>query len=283
MEFYNYNWTNDDDSSTSSSSESTSPLSQNQIDEANALFYAFDLPEVLIQSPESNQLRQSLETVLLSSSDDLPSYNEDFTIKEDLTPPMDLTDAPTMTSSMIDLKPTFNDHLDLIPQQRMTMFTSAQLTDFKHVIYNLLVEGFNSGWNPNTSLILELNMIVQGRRRTGFRFNPHLDPDKKMAELYAEHVKMARLDLENQTSIFIQDIYKYYLRACVELLGKYFQKVDKYRYLYKEDVPLFIVGGSLKEAEDRMRQLTSHNRKRREDKKTYPHREGKKSRSSSPE
>lgn len=88
-------------------------------------------------------------------------------------------------------------------------------------------------------------------------------PDKKLPELYAYHIRKARLDLEDQSSIFIQDLYKFYLRACLELLGKYFQKIDKYTFLYDDDTPLFVPGTSLKQAEERMRKMRTRARKRK--------------------
>ncbi len=71
---------------------------------------------------------------------------------------------------------------------------------------------------------------------------------------------IASLEKEDQESIFIQDLYKFYLRASVELLSKYFEKRDKYTYLY-EDIALFIAGNSLEEAEERIRNMKTRARK----------------------
>jgi len=68
--------------------------------------------------------------------------------------------------------------------------------------------------------------------------------------------------LENQESIFIQDLYKFYLRAVLELLAKYFEKCDKYTFL-DDDAPLFVPGTSLKEAEARMKTMRTRARKRK--------------------
>eukprot|EP01119_Soliformovum_irregulare_P001544 TRINITY_DN11240_c0_g1_i1.p1 TRINITY_DN11240_c0_g1~~TRINITY_DN11240_c0_g1_i1.p1 ORF type:complete len:251 (-),score=44.76 TRINITY_DN11240_c0_g1_i1:39-791(-) len=218
--------------------------SRSRIEEANALFVALGLPKtMLIKNAEDEEELQHQLDHLFARRPSRPSSH-----------PIEVQAVSTA---------------------KMQSFEAKELTDFKHVIYNILVDGYNNGWDPNTSLITELELTVQDQSRKGFQFNHRLDPDKRMPELYAEHVKMARLDLEDSKSIFIQDIYKYYLRACVELLGKYFQKIDKYRYLYNGDVPLFIAGGSLGEAEERMALLTSRTHKRKEDK---PMPESKKSR-----
>jgi len=52
------------------------------------------------------------------------------------------------------------------------------------------------------------------------------------------------------------------LRASVELLSKYFEKRDKYTYLY-EDVPLFLPNGTLEQAEERIRNMKTRARKKR--------------------
>ncbi len=57
--------------------------------------------------------------------------------------------------------------------------------------------------------------------REGFRFPEGINPDKKLAELYAEYVKGARLDMiTDLDEVFVKDLYKFYLRSCVELIGK---------------------------------------------------------------
>jgi len=93
-------------------------------------------------------------------------------------------------------------------------------------------------------------------------FNPKENPEKKLPELYSLHIRKARLDIQDQSSVLIQDLYKFYLRAAVELLGKYFLKRGKYTYLY-DDVHLFIPGDSLKHTEERLRAMKTRARKRR--------------------
>jgi hypothetical protein len=97
--------------------------------------------------------------------------------------------------------------------------------DFKHIIYNLLVESYNNDGNNCFASPCQV-LDFDGKFRQGFCFNEDMQPEKKLPEMYAQYIRKApQLNLENQTSIFIQDLYKFYLRACVELLSKYFDKV----------------------------------------------------------
>jgi len=151
----------------------------------------------------------------------------------------------------------------LVPQMApMESFPQEKVTDFKHIIYNLLVENHNS--RDQNSFVRPCQLVdYDGEIRTGFCFNEELQPDKRLPEMYAQHIRKApKLELENQSSIFIQDLYKFYLRACVELLSKYFDKRGKYTYLY-DDTPLFVEGGSLEEAEARIKHMKTRARKKR--------------------
>jgi len=147
-----------------------------------------------------------------------------------------------------------------LSRPKMDKFPMDKVSDFKHVIYNLLVDHFN---DPSSTPYVEpVTIVLDGEVRTGFRFPDAYNPDKKLPELYAQHIRRARLDLENQDSIFIQDLYKFYLRACLELLAKYFEKCDKYTFL-DDGVPLFIAGTSVKDAEMRMKTMRTRARKRK--------------------
>jgi len=146
--------------------------------------------------------------------------------------------------------------------QFMDYFPEEKVTDFKHIIYNLLVESNNKG--GKNSFVSACQIVdFDGRIRSGFYFNEALQPDKRLPEMYAQYIRKApQLEMENQSSIFIQDLYKFYLRACVELLSKYFDKRGKYTYLY-DDTPLFVEGGSLEEAEERIKHMKTRARKKR--------------------
>jgi len=142
----------------------------------------------------------------------------------------------------------------------MEAFPNLILNDFKHIVYNLLTENFN---NPK-QMNLAVPYFVQenGVSRTGFRFNPESNPDKAIPELYAKHIRKSDLTQENYDSIFTQDLYKFYFRASMELMSKYFEKKDKYTYL-DEEVQLFIPGGSLEEAEVRIKLIKARSRRKR--------------------
>jgi len=142
----------------------------------------------------------------------------------------------------------------------MEKFPLDKVSDFKHVIYNLLVDHHNS---PELVPFIEpVQIVLDGEVRSGFRFPEPYNPEKRLPELYAQHIRQARLDLENQDSIFIQDLYKFYLRAVLELLAKYFEKCDKYTFL-DDDAPLFVPNTCLKEAEARMKTMRTRARKRK--------------------
>jgi len=145
-------------------------------------------------------------------------------------------------------------------KRKMESFAPESLNDFKHVIYNLLVENHNDPRNSN--FVQPCSIKENVGARMGFRFNARQNPEKRIPELYAQHVRKARLDWQDQNSVFIQDLYKYYLRACVELLSKYFEKKDKYTYLY-DDHPLFVPGESLDDAEHRLKSMKTRARKKR--------------------
>lgn len=157
----------------------------------------------------------------------------------------------------------FSPDPNLQPQsgrQLMASFPPEKVNDFKHVIYNLLVDNFN---NPQkNSFVQPCTLDENGTIRHGFCFNENDNPEKKLPELYAQHIRKARLDQEDISSVFVHDLYKFYLRASVELLSKYFEKRDKYTYLY-EDVPLFVPGGTLEQAEERIRNMKTRARKKR--------------------
>jgi len=146
--------------------------------------------------------------------------------------------------------------------RKMYPFPSSSINDFKHVLYNLLVEDYN---NPMISCLLQPFSVVDqstGKRNHGFKFNSMENPEKKLPELYALYVKKARLDWEDRSSVFIQDLYRFYLRAVVELMSKYWKKVDKFTFTYDE-VPLFIPNECLKDAEERLKSMKSRSRMKR--------------------
>jgi len=57
-----------------------------------------------------------------------------------------------------------------------------------------------------------------------------------------------------------QDLYKYYLRAALDLLAKYFIKHDRFTFFY-DGIPLFVPNGSLDEALARIKSISARSRK----------------------
>jgi len=161
-----------------------------------------------------------------------------------------------VVSNSIDIEPNYVPS-PLITKIAMTPFPDDKILDFKHVIYNELVANHNN----ESSLVQPCHVIDNVVLRHGFRFNEKEDPEEKLPELYCGHIKKARLDLEVKTAVFVKDLYKYYLRSCLELLSKYFEKVDKFTYLYDENWPLFEANGSLDEAQRRIRNMKTRARR----------------------
>jgi len=141
----------------------------------------------------------------------------------------------------------------------MESFPHDKVKDWKHVIYNLLVENHNS--ETKETLVQPVEISVDGRLRRGFTFNENMDPAKRLPELYALHIRKAQLEKEDQNSVFVQDLYKFYLRACYQLLSQYFERNGQWTYLYCEEAgPLFIPNENLEQAEARLRQLGTRRR-----------------------
>eukprot|EP01119_Soliformovum_irregulare_P009364 TRINITY_DN2262_c0_g2_i1.p1 TRINITY_DN2262_c0_g2~~TRINITY_DN2262_c0_g2_i1.p1 ORF type:complete len:221 (-),score=75.43 TRINITY_DN2262_c0_g2_i1:24-686(-) len=145
------------------------------------------------------------------------------------------------------------------PHVAMDLFPQDRLCDWKHVLYNLLVEHHNS--ETKSTLLQPCEVFHQGKMRIGFCLNPFLNPKKQLAELYALHIRKGELHKQVNSPIFVEDLYKFYLRAAFQLMAKYFQKVGAWTYLY-EDIPLFISNETLGQAEDRLRLLETRQRKR---------------------
>jgi len=141
----------------------------------------------------------------------------------------------------------------------MASFPADCLCDFKHVFYNLLVE-YNNTQSENC-LVRPYSVIEKGVLREGFCFNEKVGPENKLAELYALHIRNARLDLEDKEKTLIKDLYKFYYRAGGAILSKYFDLNGKYGYLYQE-IPLFVANESLEEADARIRAMKTKERNR---------------------
>eukprot|EP01118_Nematostelium_gracile_P011859 TRINITY_DN4276_c0_g1_i1.p1 TRINITY_DN4276_c0_g1~~TRINITY_DN4276_c0_g1_i1.p1 ORF type:complete len:241 (+),score=52.86 TRINITY_DN4276_c0_g1_i1:80-724(+) len=132
-------------------------------------------------------------------------------------------------------------------------FPEEMVTDIKHVIFNLLADNY---LNPNEKSLIqpfELKKNECGMSGRGFRFVEEMRPENRLPELYSQYIKRVRLDLEDPKCIFTQDLYRCYLRASLELLSKYFRKLDKWTYLFHDDRPLFVPGLTIEEAQERVK------------------------------
>lgn len=189
----------------------------------------------------SDDSNQGFEDIFASLSPENPIENETCFAHNELP----ISENQQQTTQALPPKP-----------EKMKSFPIEKVADFKHVVYNLLVEGYNK--NGHNTLA---RPIVDEYGRKGFQFtqNQYLNPEKFLPELYAFHIRKCRLDKEDYNSIAIQDLYKFYLRACVELLAKYFVKIDKYTFLY-DDVPLFVENETLFEAEQRIKKMKTRAR-----------------------
>jgi len=155
-------------------------------------------------------------------------------------------------------------------RKKMEKFSPEKVGDFKHVVYNLLVDNYNDP--QNGSFAHPIQIEEKGKIHYGFSFNPEMHPEKKIPELYAQYIRKDRLDVQDFRCVCIQDLYKFYFRAAMELLAKYFDKHGKYSFLYK-DVPLFVAEASLEEAANRIKQIKpkKQNVKENNNKTKIPH------------
>jgi len=145
----------------------------------------------------------------------------------------------------------------------MQSFPSSMIADFKHLIYNKLVEHYNVSQqlqSHSTPCYFEVEPCtfteMDGRLRSGFQIN---NAEKTLPYLYALFFKKENLLELNLPQVLKEDLRRYYLRSGLELLSKYFQRRNGSIFLYNS-VPLFIPGGSLLEAEQRIRSMKTRSR-----------------------
>jgi len=150
----------------------------------------------------------------------------------------------------------------------MKMFGQDDTTDFKRVLYNMLVLEHNKKVNQKNRtdpwFLSQISLNYLGSTKNGFCFNREIDPMKTMAELYAFYLRSERLDVLDISSLLVQDLYKFYARSCVELLRKYFIKIDDYTYLYADNnLPLFVAEETLEQATKRIKKITPKKSRKR--------------------
>jgi hypothetical protein len=152
--------------------------------------------------------------------------------------------------------PLMDEPLFDLPETPITQMQKFEkVDDWKHVLYNLLVDGYN---NPKDRIVYE---VESGGEVIGFAFDSSKEPEKRIAELYALHLRGASLETEDQSCVFVQDLYKVYLRSAYQLMAKYFTRdsTNKYTYLY-DTVPLFVKGDSLETAAERLKKVETRQR-----------------------
>jgi hypothetical protein len=150
-----------------------------------------------------------------------------------------------------------------IDRTRMERIPSCQVTHWKHVVYNLLADNHNDARGHSFCSPYSVRQIDKNGNlveRVGFRFDIKQNPARKLAELWAFHEKRKQLEETKLTTVLREDLYKFYLRACLDLLAKYFIKLDKFTFLYDE-TPLFVPNGSLEDALLRLKKLPARGRK----------------------
>eukprot|EP01119_Soliformovum_irregulare_P008213 TRINITY_DN2130_c0_g1_i1.p1 TRINITY_DN2130_c0_g1~~TRINITY_DN2130_c0_g1_i1.p1 ORF type:complete len:263 (+),score=22.99 TRINITY_DN2130_c0_g1_i1:66-854(+) len=135
----------------------------------------------------------------------------------------------------------------------MQKFLPSETADWKHVLYNLLVENHNQV-DKNT-LLIPCQAMFKGKLCHGFHINSAIDSKKLLAELYAFHLKGIRLTETNVE----EGIYKKYLRSALQLISKYFSNAGPGTYVYGK-VPLFVPNEAIQDAAVRLRSLDTRQR-----------------------
>jgi len=144
----------------------------------------------------------------------------------------------------------------------MEPFPAHRVVHWKYVLYNLLIEHYNS--DDKNTLAVPCEVSKNGKTLKGFSLNQALDPKKRLAELYSLYVRKEDLASEDYSSPFIQDLYKYYLRCALQLMNKFFIKAGPWTYLYDE-VILFVPEEDLNAAEMRLRFLEGKKKRKGSD------------------
>jgi len=195
-----------------------------------------------LNSPEVPDGCVYVEAKNEQEENDLSGSMEEFTIQDDEE---NQEDSEELKSTMEKIPP-------------------CQVTQWKHVLYNLLVDNHNSPkvhtfCRPYTVRKLDevIGTVVE---RKGFRFDVKQNPSKKLAEMWALYEKRKDLSVSTLPEVFKVDIYKSYLRSCLDLMAKYFEKEDKWTFLYYE-TPLFLPNETLCDGLARLKILPAKGRK----------------------
>lgn len=252
--------------------QESEPMREKVNEEEILVNETFPLPSSATQRFVNADQPSTPETTSFPTLKDVVENQSKFQFSVRLKLPQESSSTPSSTQpssspALISTssKPTFPVATAANGKKKMEKFSPEKVVDFKHVVYNLLVDFFN---DPiRCSFAQPIQVEEKGKLRHGFCFNSDMHPEKKIPELYAENIRKDRLDVQDFRCVCIQDLYKFYFRAAMELLGKYFDKHGKYAFLYKE-IPLFVPEGSLEEASNRIKQIkpkkTDSKRKRQD-------------------
>lgn len=108
------------------------------------------------------------------------------------SPSMPARNSPTIpTRSEVKLRKKNNPEIQLIPKslnrQPMERFSCSTTLDWKHVLYNLLVDDHNS--SDNSTVFHAVLIRHAGEWTRGFVANQNVDADFILADLYAQHTR----------------------------------------------------------------------------------------------
>jgi len=195
---------------------------------------------------------------------DLPAIPQDVVSKEEFSPVCQSLSRVDIKESPKNKRKPMEDIAPMSPKKThrgksMEQFPAHRVVHWKYVLYNLLVENYNS--EDKNTLVMPCEVNVKGKMMKGFSLNQALDPKKRLAELYSLYVRKEDLASEDYSSPFIQDLYKYYLRCALQLMNKFFIKAGPWTYLYDEII-LFIADEDLATAEMRLRFLEGKKKRR---------------------
>eukprot|EP01119_Soliformovum_irregulare_P025787 TRINITY_DN963_c0_g1_i1.p1 TRINITY_DN963_c0_g1~~TRINITY_DN963_c0_g1_i1.p1 ORF type:complete len:307 (+),score=43.31 TRINITY_DN963_c0_g1_i1:104-922(+) len=145
-------------------------------------------------------------------------------------------------------------------RNEMQSFPTTCVMDWKHVLYNLLVENHNSP--DGNTILVPCQVESNGELKSGFYINADHDPKKRLAEIYALHIRKDDLVKMDVDSSLRDDLYRYYLRCALQLMTKYFQKAGPWTYLF-DGTPLFVPNETIHDAASRLKTLETRQRRRK--------------------
>eukprot|EP01119_Soliformovum_irregulare_P016286 TRINITY_DN4693_c0_g1_i1.p1 TRINITY_DN4693_c0_g1~~TRINITY_DN4693_c0_g1_i1.p1 ORF type:complete len:182 (-),score=10.18 TRINITY_DN4693_c0_g1_i1:163-663(-) len=139
----------------------------------------------------------------------------------------------------------------------MEPFPASEVTDWKHVLYNQMVQSFN--YPELQTLVHPCHVLHQNKYELGFVINDQNNPKKRLAELFAIHNKGICLQEMGLSPGYLDDLVNYYYKCVAQIMAKYYTRIGPYTYIY-DRTPLFIAGEDLDQARERLAALASKQR-----------------------